>query len=141
MSHNLTQHLLHALRLTPAFMLPLLVAMPSQYALANASGCSRFGDGLTCIYVIGDGLNVSTVQGAFRKVTSLCNWHYNVAFINTNGITYHIVRGTRRSGCYRSADDLIVRYSPPKVFWEGRVCAQLYKNGFYVDAACVNITP
>ncbi len=77
MSHNLKQYLLHALRLAPAFVFPLLVATPSQYALARASGCSSFADfgaAVTCINVEGSGLRVNSVVGSFVKPRNLCNW-------------------------------------------------------------------
>jgi hypothetical protein len=145
MSHNLTQHLLHALRFTPAFVFPLLVAMSVQYIPRGITGCSRFGGGnRTCIGVLGQELKISLVEGNFKMRTprrKLCSWHYNIAFMDDNNFNYHTVRGTRRSGCYSEGKNLIVRYTPYQIFRPGRVCAQLYDTGFYVDAACVNITP
>jgi len=139
MSHNLTQHLLHALRLAPAFVFPLLVAMPSQYALANAGGSSRFGiDGLTSINVKGNGLRVTSVMGSFVKPTRLCNWRYDIVFTDTNGNNYRTVRGPTNSGC-KDNGNFPVTYTPYMSARTGRVCAQLHESGSYVDAACVNL--
>jgi hypothetical protein len=140
MSHNLTQHLLHALRLAPAFVFPLLVAMPNQYALADGEGCSWFGiDGMICIGIKGNGLRVNTAGGSFAKPTELCNWRIDIAYTDTNGNNYNTVRGPTNSGCIGKGD-FGVTYTPYKSVREGRVCAQLYESGSYVDAACVHLS-
>jgi hypothetical protein len=120
---------------------PLLVAMPVQYALADASGCSRFGiDGQTCINVKGNGLRVTSVVGSFRKPTRLCNWRYEIAYTDTNNYTYNTVRGITTLGCNFSGS-FPITYTPYKVVRRGRVCARLYQSGAYVDAACINLYP
>ena len=140
MSHNLAHHLLHALRFAPVFVVPLLVAMPGQYALADGSGCSVWGiNGQTCIRVKGNGLSVKSVVGYFSKRTQACNWRYEIAYTDTNGNNYDTVRGPINSGCSKSGN-LPITYTPYKRARAGRVCARLYERGSYVDAACVNIT-
>jgi len=139
MSHNLTQHLLRAFWLAPTFMFPLLVVMPSHYALAKSGGCSRFGiDGLTCITVEGSELRVTSVKGSFTKLTGLCNWRYDIVYTDTNGNDYRTVRGSTNSGC-KAEDSFSITYTPYQIFREGRVCARLYESGSYVDAACVSL--
>lgn len=139
MSHNLTRHLLHALRLAPAFMFPLLVVMPDQYALASATGCTGFSP-RTCIRVIGNGLRVNSVMGYFTKPTRLCNWRYDIVYTDTNGRNYDTVRGPTNSGCNFSGN-FPITYTPYKRVRTGKVCARLYESGSYVNAACVNIFP
>jgi len=140
MSHNLTRHLLYALRLTPAFVFPLLVTMPGQYALADADGTSLFGiDGTTTINVKGDELRVISVRGSFVKPRGLCNWRYDFVFNDTDGNDYYTVRGATNSGCDSQGEDLLT-YAPSFMrVREGRVCARLYESGSYVDAACVHL--
>lgn len=141
MSHNLTRHLLHALRLAPASIFPLLVTMPGQYALADAEGCSRFGiDGKTCISVKGSGLRVTSVMGYFTKPTRLCNWRYDIVYTDTNGNKYSTRRGSTNSGC-ASSGSFPITYIPYTSVRTGNVCALLYQSGSYIDAACVNLFP
>ena len=140
MSHNLKRHLLHALRLAPVFVFSLLVVTPGQYALADASGSSRFSDGFTAIDVVGDGLRVYSLSADFHKATRLCNWRYDIVYTQTNGTNYSTRRGPTISGCSFTGY-LPVTYSPYTTVRTGKVCAQLYSNGSYVDAACVNLFP
>lgn len=135
MSHNLTRYFLHALRLAPTFVFPLLVAMPGQYALATADGCTGFSP-RTCINVTGEGLKLNSVVGSFKKATRLCNWRYDIVYTDTNGKNYNTVKGRTTSGCDFSGSSSV---TPPKSVRTGKVCARLYENGSYVNAACVNL--
>lgn len=145
MSHNFKRHLVHALRLAPVFLFPLLVATPGQYALASASGCSNFAlDGRTCISVVGSGLRVNSVKGSFAKVTRLCNWRYDIVYTDTNGNNYSTRRGPTHSGCDFSGSYLVTYGNAERDYTNvrtGKVCAQLYSDGSYVDAACVSLFP
>ncbi len=141
MNHNLKRHLVHALRIAPMFVFPLLVVTPGQYALASATGCSNFSvGGRTCISVVGSGLRVNSVKGYFSKVTRLCNWRYDIAYTDTNGNNYSTRRGPTHSSCDFSGSYLVT-YTPYTNVRTGKVCARLYESGSYVDAACVNIFP
>jgi hypothetical protein len=123
------------------FVFPLLVTMPSHYALADGSGCSRFGiDGLTCISVKGAGLRVNSILASFTKPRQLCNWRYDIVYTDTNGNNYSTRKGPTNSGC-KDNGSLTITYTPYTNVRTGKVCAQLYQSGSYVDAACVNIFP
>ena len=85
---------------------------------------------------------VTYIKGNFTvKNTNgtLCKWQYKIQYYNTSGVNYYTKVGTYHSGCNHSGE-YHVNYTPsgPNVL-EGRVCAALYSNGNYIDAACEDL--
>lgn len=88
MSHSVKRHFFHALRLAPVFVFLLLVAMPSQDALALPviANCSVFGSipilgsphSETYIGVDGEGLKVRSATADFETVNPVYNWRYDI---------------------------------------------------------------
>jgi hypothetical protein len=155
MNHNLKQHFIHALRLAPVFVFPLLGAMLSQDALALPifGNCSRFGEipyldipsGETCIDVDRDGLKVRRVTADFESLEEICNWRYDIVYTESRtGKVYSYRRGPTSSGCSRGGKFTVTYGNATRNYTnvrEGEVCGKLYQSGRLVDAACAQISP
>jgi len=141
-NQNQVWYLVRFSLLAPA-VFALMIASFNQQARASSSGCTSIGDrgfSLTCISVKGKGLSVDKVKGSFTKVTNLCNWRYDIVYTDTNGAVYRTQRGSTHSGC-AGVGNFTVNYKPAYKAQTGGVCAQLFVNGKYVNAACQSIFP
>lgn len=142
MNNKLTR----SLRFVSAVAFAIVVGIPESpaYAGPSSGGCTKIGvlpTDLTCITVYGEGLRVDGVKGRFDKVGgSLCNWRYEIAFSDLAGKVYRVHKGPTHKSC-----DLGGEYTPsypsPITRLPGKVCARLYENGSFFDAACVSLTP
>jgi hypothetical protein len=155
MSHNLKQHLVYALRLAPLFVFPLLGVMPSQDALALPiiGNCTSLGEipyvgipyGETCIDVDGEGLKVRKVTADFETANPVCNWRYDIVYIESRtGKVYSSRRGPTNSGCHIGGKFTVTYGNATRNYTnvrQGEVCGRLYQSGRLVDAACAQISP
>jgi len=135
--------LINNFRFTSVVTLVFIAGMPSQPANAEWVGCTSLGDrgtANTCIQVLGDKRKVTQVAGSFFKLTKICNWRYEIAYTDLKGKTYLTEIGNTHTGC-DTEGKLRVRYYPSYTARIGEVCARLYQNNKYLDAACVSITP
>lgn len=139
MNHKLTW----CIRFASAIAFTGTLGFPIITANATAQGCTSIGDfktAVTCILVRGDGLNVEYVRGSFQKISKVCNWRYEIAYTDNDGKNYR----THKSSLHESCDTTGKyerSYSVPYKAKSGRVCARLYQDGVYSNAACVSIVP
>lgn len=153
MNHNLKQRIVQALRLTPIFVFPLLVIMPSPKTVAVVGDCSYFGStpiigtphSSTCMKLEGYGLYIDWINANFSSASrNVCNWRYDLVFTRLDGTHYATRKGPTESGChhYGSTD---FNYGKDgnthSRSIEGKVCAVLYASGIELDRSCLHISP
>jgi hypothetical protein len=121
----------------------LTVVLTNQQARAGSSGCVQIGDfgtAVSCINVIGKGLSVDEVDGSFAKPSEVCNWRYDIVYTDTDNKAYRTERGPTNEGCIGKGEFVMI-HKPTYRAKTGGVCAKLFENGEYRDAACESIFP
>ncbi len=139
MNHKLTW----CIRFASAIAFTGILGFPIITANATANGCTSIGDfgtATTCIFVRGDGLQVEYVRGTFQKISKVCNWRYEIAYTDNKGNNYRTHKGSLNESC-NVTGRYERSYSVPYKARAGKVCARLYRDGDYLNAACVSITP
>lgn len=123
-----------------------LAALPSA-ASATSGGCTTASGGFkwrglssayTCIDVYGHRRMVSSVQGSWYGIGTVCNFRFRTRFRNLRGRLYETDYSRIHVGCNVAWGSAWFMYGVRKK--KGMVCEQVQENGLNVgNAACESI--
>lgn len=118
-------------------------AVPSS-AHATATGCTYFTGGDLCLYVYGDGLEITSMGAYFHlpnKNSVICNWRIDWVIYLNGKVWWRDVGPV--NGCEKGGSTAVPTGSRSRrEGWApdgSQLCAELYTGSRKVDAACVGI--